>query len=90
MGERWDPAVRVRVQIVDSWLMLWRGQSRKEKHSLRVAWDRIQRRLRGYPHAHRWRAISGPLATVVVTLFDLGWDPARPAWWPAGHWAVLL
>ena len=45
-GKSWDPAVRLRVQIIDTWIETWHQQSGRARHEVAVAWGRIARRMK--------------------------------------------
>jgi len=80
-GKAWDPAVRLRVQIIDTWMETWSQQKGRARHEVAVAWDRIARRLKACRPSHRWRTVNGPISVVVATLLDLGWMPSRADQW---------
>ena len=87
----WDPAIRVPRTILSSWLDLWRGLKPKEQALARAVWDKHKIKFQAYNGTHRWNMVSGPIATAVATLMDLGWNPDRPDRWisPGGDtWRV--
>jgi len=90
-GMAWDPAIRVPRTILSSWLDLWRGLKPKEQALARAVWDKHKIKFQAYNGTHRWNMVSGPIATAVATLMDLGWNPDRPDRWisPGGDtWRV--
>ena len=89
---RADPAIRMRLAIVDQWLDLWRS-SEYVRRRVESSWPRIRAKLEAYTPGGRWRFVRGPISGIVVTLLDLGWVPSEPTCWfgPAGDaWALSL
>ena len=73
-----DPAVKVRVEIVQQWFQLWAEASPEHKEQIRRLWAKQIPRLSG---SRRWSLVKGPIRAVIATLLDLKWRPVAPDTW---------
>jgi len=81
IGQQWDPAIRIRSQIVETWLSLWQGLSKRERARVRHTWAKALDKFTRINASYRWRSVNGPVATAVVTLLDISWVPVKPDRW---------
>lgn len=74
-GPHRGPAVRVTMEAVKQWLLLW--QAHLHFHlSIRTAWRACVHLLTN--HRHPWNLVRGPMAATIATLLQYGWQPAFP------------
>ena len=78
MGAEADPAVSTRMQTVKEWVWLWDTANRDERRRIRKAWMKLKGKVKG---RYGWRRVRGPIAAIIRTLTDLGWNPKAPDVW---------
>ena len=74
-GEDSDPYIRMRVELLQSWMDALHGTD-IDMQVIRRVWLKkyvLLRRVAG-----RWNRVSGIIGAVVATLLDLRWKPATP------------
>ncbi|CAK0809774.1 unnamed protein product, partial [Prorocentrum cordatum] len=75
-----DPAIKLRIQLVDSWLELW--ETAPEVHArIHRVWPAIRGALLSAGAARRWRRVRGPVGVLVATLMGAGWGPRTAGTW---------
>ncbi|CAK0892144.1 unnamed protein product, partial [Prorocentrum cordatum] len=74
------PAIKLRIQLVDSWLELW-GTAPQVHARIHRVWPAIRGTLLSAGAARRWRRVRGPVGTLVAPLMDVGWDPRTAGTW---------
>ncbi len=78
MGQKADPEISIRVEVVKDWIEIWAGCSEEEKRRIRRAWRKMAMRIDG---KYRWREVKGPMGAVITTLKDMGWKVPAPDVW---------
>lgn len=76
-----DPALKLPVQQVLTWIRLWKANTRdpNTKHKFVAAWSKLYEKMS--KSDNRWLLAKGPLGATSATLLDLGIKPRRPANW---------
>lgn len=69
-----DPAVSLRVELVQSWLQVV-GSAAVPRPALDKAWAQRALELRG---PRRWQRVRGPMGALIATLVDMNWEPPGP------------
>ena len=72
-----DPLVTARIELLATWTDVMRS-SGGIRAGICSALYRHREYLRG---EGRWRRVAGPVAAVVATLYDLGWEPRAADMW---------
>eukprot|EP00969_Alexandrium_andersonii_P341460 15093690-Alexandrium_andersonii.AAC.1 len=86
LGEMNDPGVRVRTDLVLSWIATYASSCHRQR--IDRCWMKLLPRL---ANKTRWCRAFGPIAAVQCTLRDIGWNPIAAGRWidPRGDaWVV--
>eukprot|EP00959_Pyramimonas_sp_CCMP1952_P135702 2839008-Pyramimonas_sp.AAC.1 len=75
-----DPAATaVRAQL-KTWFEVW-ARHPEIRNQVRRAWPRIYFRMQRLEANKRWQARRGPLASMILLLWEVGWDSRGPDTW---------
>ena len=87
-GSEQDPAVDLRVQQVQQYLVTWLRDPDFRRLG-RQAWPFVAERMRWTPRFRRWSSVWGPISGILTTLGELEWTLLGPEDWTApGHGKV--
>ena len=76
-GRPSDPAVRLRLEVINSWLQLWSPLSTFDRDATRSVW----RAILCEPRPRPWSRARGPITAAIATLRWAGWVPLDPDRW---------
>ena len=78
--DRQDPAISLRLEIIDSWLDLWK--SHPQRRSIwKKSWESAYTALLKLRPKARWRLVTGGISALICTLLDMAWDPKSADRW---------
>ena len=76
-----QPVASIRWRQLKEWISLW-VDNPQDHDKIRVTWNKTFHVLRQQEStAARWSLVNGPVAGLIATLIDIGWNPKKPDVW---------
>ena len=85
VGPGKDPGMLYYNEIVRQWIWIWfeAGMTDEFRTTVTTVWHKIL--IKPFDHEARWGRVGGAICATIVSLLQIGWNPAFP-----NKWAVPL